>query len=269
MYSRFLKSVFLPMLLVTACAASEPLKVCADPNNLPYSNQAQQGYENRIAKLLAAHLHRELVYRWSRMDRGFVREFLNHGECDVLVEVPTSFAPVLVTNPFYETTYVFVTRRNSGIKIESFDDPQLRKLKIGLQMVGDDYASPGIALTRRGLIRSIVGFRNGGDDAGKIIRAVSAGTIDIAIVWGPLAGYYARFGLNRLRLTPVPAFDAPSIPFRYQMSMAVRKGDTLLQQQLSLFLSTHKAAVENVLREYGVPLINRTGDDAASLKGRL
>jgi mxaJ protein len=265
MCSRFLKSLLVVFGMVCSCAASEPLKVCADPNNLPYSNQSQQGYENRIAKLLAVHMHRQLVYRWSRMDRGFVREFLNRGECDVLVEVPTDFAPVLVTPPFYESTYVFVTRRDSGTKIETFDDPRLKKLKIGLQMVGDDYASAGIALTRRGLAPNIIGFKSEGDDAGKIIQAVSAGKIDIAVVWGPLAGYYSRFVPARLRLNPVPAFDAPSIPFRYQMSMAVRKGNTELQQQLSSFLITEKTAIEIVLREYGVPLISGN----ASTRGGL
>ena len=269
MYSRFLKSTVLSLIMVSTCAASNPLKVCADPNNLPYSNQAQQGYENRIAKLLATHLHRQLVYRWSRMDRGFVREFLNRGECDVLVEVPTNFTPVLVTAPFYESSYFFVTRRDRGMKIETFDDPVLKKLKIGVQMVGDDYASPGTALTRRGLAKNIVGFQSEGDDPGKIIRAVSAGNIDIAIVWGPLAGYYARFVSHRVRLTPVPAFDAPSIPFRYQMSMAVRKGNMALQQQLTSFLRVNKTAIESVLREYGVPLTGIPSDDTAFAKGGL
>ncbi|HSS98573.1 MAG TPA: quinoprotein dehydrogenase-associated putative ABC transporter substrate-binding protein [Terriglobales bacterium] len=255
------------LLLVVTCVASKPLKVCADPNNLPYSNRAGKGYENRIAELLAAYLHRNLVYQWSRMDRGFVREFLNTGECDVLVEVPANFAPVLVTAPFYKSTYVFVTRRPGRTGISSFDDPQLRKMKIGLQILGDDYASPGIALTRRGLAKNIVGFEGGGNDPGKIIRAVSAGNIDVAIVWGPLAGYYARSTSHRLRLTPVPALDAPAIPFRYQISMAVKKGNRQLQQELSGFLISQKTAIENVLREYGVPLLDVANPQMASARG--
>jgi quinoprotein dehydrogenase-associated probable ABC transporter substrate-binding protein len=253
---RFLKVGLVAIILVLPSMALPTLTVCADPDNLPYSNRAREGYENRIAQLLADNLHRKLIYRWARMDRGFVREFLNRGGCDVLIQVPTAFAPVLATKPFYESTYVFVVRQSRKLKISSFDDPILRHLKIGVQMMGDDYATPGIALTRRGLAQNIVGFRSSGDESQEIIQAVSSGRIDLAIVWGPLAGYYARSAARKLRLVPVPAFDSPGLPFRYKLSMAVRKGNDSLKRELDAFLASQKSAIDRILRSYAVPTID-------------
>jgi mxaJ protein len=253
---RFLKLGLVAIVLALPSMALPTLTVCADPDNLPYSNRAREGYENRIAQLVADNLHRTLIYRWARMDRGFVREFLNRGECDVLIEVPTAFAPVLATKPFYESTYVFVTRQKRKLKVSSFDDPILHRLKIGVQMMGDDYATPGIALTRRGLAQNIVGFRSSGNESQEIIQAVLSGRIDLAIVWGPLAGYYARSATRKLSLAPVPAVDPPGLAFRYELSMAVRKGNDSLRQELDAFLVSQKAAIDRILRFYAVPTID-------------
>jgi mxaJ protein len=253
---RFLKVGLVAIILVLPSMALPTLTVCADPDNLPYSNRARAGYENRIAQLLADSIHRKLIYRWARMDRGFVREFLNRGACDVLIQVPTAFAPVLATKPFYESTYVFVTRQSRELKITSFDDPVLHRLKIGVQMMGDDYATPGIALTRRGLAQNIVGFRSSGNESQEIIQAVSSGRIDLAIVWGPLAGYYSRSAARQLSIAPVPAFDPPGLPFRYELSMAVRKGNDSLRKELDAFLVARKATIDRILRSYAIPIID-------------
>lgn len=245
-----------------------PLKVCADPDNLPYSNRAQQGFENRIADLLAQDLHRKLQYRWSRLGRGFIRSVLNSGECDVLITIPRTYPPVLTTPAYFASTYVFVTRKNRGLGVQSFDDPALRNMKIGVQVLDDDYAPPAQALARRGVVGNIFGFDSTGNEAGDIIRAVAHGKVDLAIVWGPLAGYYARQQHVALKITSVPPFDPPGLPFRYELSMGVRKSDKELRDQLTKFLSRNKRAVNRILRSYGVPLVPPSEATAALSGGR-
>jgi mxaJ protein len=275
MYSRFLNDIAGLALMVMVGALSAPaqhapapIKVCADPDNLPYSNQAHQGLENRIADLLAADLRRPLAYHWSRMGRGFIRSVLNGRECDVLIEVPKTFPPVLTTPAYFSSTYVFVTRKVGGPAVESFDDPVLQHLKIGVQVLDDDYAPPAQALARRGVVGNIVGFDSTGNQAGEIIRAVATGKVDLAIVWGPLAGYYARRQRVPLSLTPVPAFDPPGLPFRYEISMAVRKTDPQLRDQLSAFLVHRKPQIDRILRNYGVPLASTDESTATRREGR-
>jgi len=265
MCSRFLSLLPFVFLFALQCTAQPPLKVCADPDNLPYSNQAQQGFENRIAELLATNLHRKLIYRWSRMERGFIREIFNQGECDVLIEVPTTLPRVLTTRPYYSSSYVFVTREKRKLDLTSFDDPGLKSLKIGIQALED--SPPGHALARRGLANNIVAFESAGSEADEIIKAVANRQIDVAVVWGPLAGYFAKRQSHQLKLTPVPPFDSPGIPFRYEMSMGVRKGDTALHEQLTTFLIQHKAAIDRVLRNYGVPVVDRRDRGQSSQGG--
>ena len=256
----------LPVCLCLSALAQQSLKVCADPDNLPYSNRARQGFENRIAELLARDMNRKLVYHWSRMGRGFVRDVLNKNECDVLIEIPRTFPRILTTPAYFSSSYVFVTRKSRNIDVSSFDDSVLRHLEIGIQVLDDDYAPPAQALARRGVIGNIIGFDTTGTDAGDIIRAVATRKIDLAIVWGPLAGYYARQYGNTLTLTPVPAFDSPGIPFRYEISMGVRKSDKELRDKLTEFLNRRKFAITRVLRSYGVPLIVAS-DQRAALGG--
>jgi mxaJ protein len=256
------------MASAVAWADAVPLKVCADPDNLPYSNRSQEGFENRIADLLAQDLHRKLRYRWSRLGRGFIRSVLNSGDCDVLITIPKTYPAVLTTPSYFASTYVFVTRKSRGLDLQSFDDPALRKMKIGVQVLDDDYAPPAQALARRGVVGNIFGFDSTGNEAGDIIRAVAHNKVDVAIVWGPLAGYYARQQRVALKITPVPPFDPPGIPFRYELSMGVRKSDKQLRDQLTHFLSRHKSAVNRILHSYGVPLLPPTEATAALTGGR-
>ncbi|HEX4488636.1 MAG TPA: quinoprotein dehydrogenase-associated putative ABC transporter substrate-binding protein [Terriglobales bacterium] len=233
-----------------------PLKVCADPDNLPYSNRASAGYENKIAELLARDLGRPLQYHWARLGRGFVREYLNQHECDLLIEVPAEYAQVLTTPPYFTSSYMFVTRESRKPKVTSFDDPDLRNFRIGVQTVADDYAPPAHALARRGLISNTVGFNGKRQGDGAIVHAVATGSIDLAVVWGPVAGYYSRKERTPLRLDMPPAFDNPSLPFRFSISMGVRKDDRKLRDEVAAFLIKRKFVVDAVLRRYGVPTVN-------------
>lgn len=255
---RFPSAVVLVIVIAcTAARSQEALRVCADPDNLPYSNHALQGYENRIAALLAHDLHRKLVFHWSRIDRSFVREVLNRGECDVLIAIPRSFPAVLTTQSYFKSSYVFVARRSSKLRPTSFDDPVLKRSKIGIQILGEDYAPPAQALIRRGYVNNIVGFESSGREAGAIVRAVAQNKIDLAIVWGPLAGYFARKQKLPLTLAPTPAFDAPGIPFQYEMAMGVRKGNKQLCDQVSVFLVRRATEIHRILQNYGVPLVEQ------------
>jgi mxaJ protein len=254
MFLRFLKVYCVMLAVSTAAAASPALRVCADPDNLPFSNRQGQGFDNRIAELLARDLGRKLEFVWQRAGRGFVRENLNKGLCDVLVGVPVQFRPVLTTSPYYSSSYVFVTRKDRHLNLNSFDDPLLRKMKIGVQVLEDDYAPPARALSRRQLTQNIVGFDVAGDESPEIVRAVAQGKIDVAIVWGPLAGYYAARQRVALDLRPVnPELDPPALPFRFAMAVAVRKSDRELKDQLDRALMKRHAQIERILRAYSVP----------------
>src|SRR5689334_18377660 len=175
-----------------------PLRVCSDPNNLPFSDRQEQGFENRIAELVARELGTHVEYTWWAQRRGFVRSTLRAGECDLVMGVPSSMEMVLATAPYYRSTYVFVSRRDRSQPITSFDDPRLRHLKIGVQLIGDDGVNspPAHALSNRGIVRNIVGYTVYGDyakphPASRIIDAVIKGDVDVAVVWGPLAGFFA------------------------------------------------------------------------------
>ena len=173
------------------------------------------------------------------------------------------FPPVLTTPAYFRSSYVFVTAKSSRLHLQSFDDSILRTLKIGIQVLDDDYAPPAQALARRGVVGNILGFDSEGNDAGDIIRAVASRKVDVAIVWGPLAGYYAKRQSVPLELTPVPAFDPPGIPFRYEISMGVRKNDTELRNRLAEFLQHRKSSIERILRSYSVPVFGGNDADAA------
>jgi len=242
------------LVMSLACVAQTTIKVCADPDNLPYSNRRLQGYENKIAQLIIADLKAKPAFSFTRQRRGFIRSQFNKHACDLITGVPAQFRPVLTTEPYLRSTYVFVSRKDRKLKIESFDDPQLNNLNIGLQVLEEDYAPPAQALARRHIVSKLVGYEVFGDEAGAIIRDVAHRKIDVAIVWGPLAGYFARPYKNLLETRPVsPAFDPPGLPFTFAIAMGVRKSDAQLRDRLNAALERHRKDIEHILRSYGVP----------------
>src|SRR5436190_22081100 len=175
---------------------SRELRVCADPNNLPFSNKQLEGFENKIADLVGRDLHASIAYTWWAQRRGFVRNTIGSGTCDVLMGVPTRFERTLVTRPYYRSSYVFVTRRDRRLAIRSFDDRALRQVRVGVQLIGDDGGNspPAHALAARHIVANVVGYTVYGDylepnPPARIVKAVAHGDVDVAIVWGPLAGY--------------------------------------------------------------------------------
>lgn len=239
-------------------AQTRELRVCADPDNMPFSSRNETGFENRIAALVARALNARLTFVWQRMGRGFVREYLDTGQCDLLIGIPTNYRPVLTTRPYYKSTYVFVARPDEPA-IPSLDSSELHGLKIGVQVLQEEYTPPGEALARRGLQGAIVGFDTTGNGADSIVRAVADHKVDLAIVWGPLAGYFAKNAGRQLRVTPVePEVDPSGLPFTFAISMGVRKGNVTLRDQLEKILLDHGAEIRTILDEYGVPQLPLT-----------
>ena len=251
----------------SACSHAEAtpareLKVCADPNNLPWSNQAGQGFENRIAELVARDMGARVAYTWWPQRRGFFRETLKAGKCDVVIGVPTTLDVVAPTRPYYRSTYVFVSRKDRGLHLTSLDDPRLKTLTIGVQMMGDDGSNPPPvhALARRGVIGNLRGYSVYGDYSkpnppADVIAGVARGEVDVAIVWGPLAGYFGPRSGVEMEITPVtPQIDPPFLPFVFDISMGVRRGDTL-RTRLDDIIVRHRAEIDGILRQYGVPRV--------------
>ena len=257
------------VLVALACwtpgqASGGRLRVCADPNNLPFSNAREEGFENALARLLARDFGQQLEYTWWAQRRGFLRQTLNAGACDVVVGVPAGLDAVLTTRPYYRSTYVFVSRRSRQLAVRSLDDPRLQRLRIGVQMIGDDFANspPAHALSARGLIRNVVGFSVLGDYSqpnppARIVDAVAAGDVDLALVWGPLAGFFAARAAEPLEVQPLAHEESrPDLPFAFDISMAVRRGDERLRARLDDALARRRVEIERLLTRFAVPRVD-------------
>jgi mxaJ protein len=250
---------------VAAAGARAPeLRVCADPNNLPFSNSKGEGFENRIAELVARDMGAKVKYTWWAQRRGFIRNTLNASECDVVIGVPASFDLTAVTAPYYRSSYVFVSRADRHLDVRSFDDPVLHRLRIGVQLVGDDGANtpPVHALGARGIRGNLKGYLVYGDyrkanPPSAIIDAVAKGDIDLAIVWGPLAGYFANRQATPLDIVPVsPQIDLPFLPEVFDISMGVRRQDKALRDRLDGIIDREKKPIQAILDSYHVPRID-------------
>jgi mxaJ protein len=245
-------------------ASETALRVCADPNNLPFSNERREGFENRIAELIAAEMNRPVEYTWWAQRRGFFRNTLRAGVCDVVIGVPASFELAATTKPYYRSTYVFVTRADRNLSIESFDDPQLRDLTVGVQMIGDDGANspPAHALANRGIVSNVRGYTVYGDykrdnPPAQIIDAVMNKEVDVAVAWGPLAGYFAGKHQGKLSIQPVsPEIDLPYLPFTYDISVGIRRGEDQLKDAIEQILDRRRNDIDVILASYKVPRVN-------------
>jgi mxaJ protein len=249
-------------LFAATLSARTPLRVCADPNNLPFSNQHGDGFENQIATLVARELGRPLEYFWLPQRRGFIRNSLNARRCDVVMGVPAQYGLLQPTRSYYRSSYAFVSRRDRRLRIDSFDAPSLNALTIGIQLSGDDYNNPPAAqeLATRHLVQNVRGFTVYGDYSSPdpqraIIDAVADGRVDVAIVWGPLAGYYAQREPTPIDVRPITQ-ERTMTPnrFAFEIAMGVRVDDTPLRTALDTVIAQHGTAIRRILRAYGVPL---------------
>jgi mxaJ protein len=244
--------------------AAPALRVCADPDNLPFSNARGEGFENRLAERLAADLGRPLSYVWWAQRRGFLRQTLQAGRCDVVLGVPARLDAAWTTQPYYRSSYVFVDRRDRRPAIRSFDDPRLSRLRIAVPLVSDDGANapPAHALARRGLSANLVRLSVLGTGAApapgaQLIAAVAHGDVDVGTAWGPVAGFFAARQPVPLRLTPVsPALEG-AVPQAFDIAMATRRGDLATHAALEAFIDRRQAAIDGVLAAFHVPRVDR------------
>jgi len=252
--------------LASGTASARELRVCADPNNLPFSNAQEEGFENKIIELVAEKLDATVSYTWWPQRRGFIRNTLKAGNCDLVSGIASGVEMLRPTRPYYRSGFAFVTRAD-GPQVSSLDDPILRKIKIGLPLVGEDGSSTpaGHALAKRGIIDNVRGYLVYGDNrdpnpAGDIVGAVASGEIDVAIVWGPLAGYFAKREEVTLRVTLVkPQIDGPRLPMVFDISMGVRKEDRALRNEIDEALVRLKPKIDEMLDDYSVPRLDGTG----------
>jgi mxaJ protein len=239
------------------------LVVCADPNNLPFSNRNGEGFENALAALIAHDLGLQLRYLWWAQRRGFARNTLSQEACDLWPGVADGVERMATTRPYYRSTYVFVSRARDGLIGLTLDDERLRSLSIGVQMIGNDAMNtpPAHAVARRGLVDNVRGFMLYGDYAqpnppAAIIQAVERGEIEVALAWGPMAGYFAAKSPVPLRLEPItPALDGPAGPMTYGIAVGVRRDEPALRDQIDQVLTQERDAIALLLRRFHVPVV--------------
>jgi mxaJ protein len=240
-----------------------PLVVCADPGNMPYSNVHGEGFENRIAHIVADDLHMPLMFEWNEQRRGFLRRGINADSCDLLLDVPAGLEGARTLAPVWTSSYVFLTRRDRLLRLSGFDDPALKDLRIGVQAVGADgyNTPPSEALALRGIVQHVEGYpmvdvSTVENPVARMVDDVAKGTLDVAILWGPFAGWFAKEHGDALAIAPVTADPRqPGLAFTYAMAPAVRRGHDALAARVQAAFDRHAGEIRAVLADYGVPLV--------------
>jgi quinoprotein dehydrogenase-associated probable ABC transporter substrate-binding protein len=240
------------------------LRVCADPNNLPFSNEKGEGFENKIAELLAKKLNKELAYAYYPGATGFVRNTLNAHLCDVILGMPQGNDLVQPTNPYYRTTYAIVTRDGSELDgMTTLDDPRLKEKKRRIGLVAN--TPPGNILAKNGLMGSVKPYALMVDTrvespSASMIHDLETGDIDVALLWGPIAGYYAKHSSAKLHVTPLP--ETPGTRMAFRIAFGVRNSDQNWKRELNTLLAQNKPEIDRILADYGVPTLDEAGQPA-------
>jgi quinoprotein dehydrogenase-associated probable ABC transporter substrate-binding protein len=235
----------------------EALRVCADGNNLPFSNQAGEGFENRIAELMAEDLGVPLTYVWAPQVMGFVRNTLELRVCDVMIGVVAGYDFVQNTNAYYRSVYALVVPEGSPIEATTLTDPVLSGRRIGVV----SETPPLVPLRRTGA--RIQGYPLMVDTRVRApvrdaIDDVVEGNTEAAVLWGPLAGYYAA--RQDVPLTVIPLVDDDSrVQLDYRITMGIRRGEPHWKDWINDFIDRHQEEIDTILAEYGVPLLDRRG----------
>ncbi|MEW8524599.1 MAG: substrate-binding domain-containing protein [Candidatus Thiodiazotropha endolucinida] len=269
-YSKALNLFFylLPLILLLAPLSAwskttyearnkEYLTVCGDPNHMPFSNKKLEGFENRIAKLIADDLNRTLRYHWWPQTIGFVRNTLRTRLCDLVMGVTSVNELLQNTNPYYRSVYTLVYRKDSGLTLRTLDAAKLTDLKIGV-VAG---TPPATLLSKYGLLEQVRPYQRTVDTrlfspATRAVEDVADGNIDVAVIWGPIAGYVASRQETPLSVIPLPA-KVDSVPLAFNVSMGIRHRESNWKHQLNLELEKLSADIEKILLEYNIPLLDR------------
>ncbi len=233
------------------------LRVCADPRNLPFSNEAGEGFENKLAEMLAQKLRKSLSYTYYPGATGFIRNTLNAHKCDVVMGFPQGNDFAQPTNPYYRTAYVLITRKDGGLDgLESLEDPRLKGKKIGI-IAG---TPPATNLAVNGLLPSIRSYplvidTRFDSSTDKMFHDLEAKEIEVAILWGPIGGYFAKHSKLELNVTPL-VHEKSGPRMTYRIGMGVRHSDQNWKRELNRFISENQASINQLLENYGVPLLD-------------
>lgn len=240
------------------------LRVCADPHSLPFSNEAGEGYENRLAELFAEKLGKSVGYTYFPEVIGFVRNTLGAHKCDVIMSYPQGDELVQNTNAYYQTAYALVFKQGSDLDgVESLADPRLKGKRIGI-VAG---TPPATNLAIHGLMGSarpyhlMVDTRQG-TSAEAMMRGLEAGEIDAAVLWGPIAGYYAKNAKTPLSLVLLVKEKGGS-RMTYRITMGVRPSDQEWKRQLNRLIAENQPEINRILLDYGVPLLDEQSNRIA------
>ena len=243
---------------VTEIKERTALRVCADPSNLPYSNRLQQGFENKIAELLADSMQLPLQYAWFPQSMGFVRTTLRTRKCDVIIGYSAAHELVLNTNPYYTSTFVIIYPKQAGYKITSLTDKVLREKNLRIGLVAG--TPPSGLLLEQGLMTQVAPYHLVVDTrtdspSEQIIKDMIAGKLDIAILWGPIAGYLNKQHESRFEIVSLAENDADDHPMLFSITMGIRRGEIEWKRELNTFIRRNQEKINTILTDYGVLLV--------------
>lgn len=235
------------------------LRVCADPANLPFSNKAGEGFENRIADLLAGDLGVPVRYTWYPQATGFVRQTLMARRCDLVIGISLGFELLQNSNPYYRSSYAFVYRQDSGLNLSSLDDPVLKQKRLGV-IAG---TPPASIMARQGLLGRVRPYQLVTDTrfhnpSKQMVDDVAAGAIDVGVLWGPIAGFHAKPHNPMLAIVPL-ASRPGEVKMDYRITMGLRFNEPNWKHQINALIKKHQPAINDILLEYGVPLLDEQG----------
>ena len=240
----------------TRVPKDDEFKVCADQDNLPYSNDKGEGFENKIAEVLAADLGKELSYQFWHDRFGFLRNTLNAKRCDVIIGTNTTYDALDTTKPYYRAVHVWIYREDSGYDISSWDSPDLKKGVIGLV----DKSPVTQALNANGLMANARPYRIQRDltrSPGEPVEDVISGKIDVAIMWGPLGGYYAKQSDVDLVVVEIPEYSTGNKKLQgktyWNISAGVRKREVERREMVEGAIFRNLDKIYAIMDEYGIP----------------
>ena len=249
-----------------APAAADPLRVCADPDNMPFSNEKGEGFENKLAELIADRLGRTLEYTWFSENSGYVPNTIGQDACDLVMGYAQGTGLIEDTNPYYHTTYVLITRADDPdlAGIETLSDPRLKQKRIGL-FAG---TPPASILAMHGLIANAKPFETGAGEsqskaAEAMIKEIASGELDAGLLWGPVGGYYAQ--QSKVPLSVVPLVKESAGPTTILgITMGVRPNEPQFKHEINRVLAENEDDINAILQGYNVPLLDRRGELIAS-----
>lgn len=244
-------------------------KVCADPDNMPYSNSKQEGFEDRIAEVLAKELGKKLSYQYAYYRQGFLRNTLNANRCDYVMSTTSDNDSMRTSVPYYRSGYVFVYRKSSGYSITDWNAPDLRKGIIGI--IGQ--SPPTRPLADNNLMGNARPYRLQRDlnfPPSQLIDDLAKGDIDVAIVWGPIAGYFVKKSSVPLVMNPIPEYEDKNVKGKenWNISIGVRNKDKARAEALNKAIANRQADIDKILEEYGIPHSTVVNGDSLEKKVR-